>query len=316
MTDAALKYFYAAAVHGSMRAAGEKMNVAVSSISRQIAQLETTLGIPLIETGRRSIKLTAAGQAAVAFYQSQAAAREAFETHLEALRGLKAGVVELAAGEGFPAHAVYEALDRFLARHPGIELIVTSAGPEQIVRLVADDEVHIALGLTIPADPKLRVRSTSSHPLTAIVHRDHPLAKERSVTLTALAQHDLCLAPRGTKLRQILAPAELRLQTWLAPIITANSIQAMREVALVGRAVTVLPRIAVIDDLDQGRLVSVPLTGLEIEDARLELVTRLGRQLPHAAMLAASVIRQLIAAWPGSACVSATAVGEARRSAP
>ncbi len=67
--------------------------------------------------------------------------------------------------------------------------------------------------------------------------------------------------------------------------------------ALLGRAATILPRMAVLPELDAGALVGVPLEGLEIEDARLDLVTRLGRQLPPAAALALSVIEQQLNAW-------------------
>ena len=62
LTDAKLRYLAETASLGSMRAASEKLDVAVSSISRQIAQLEADIGLPLIERGRRSIKLTEAGE--------------------------------------------------------------------------------------------------------------------------------------------------------------------------------------------------------------------------------------------------------------
>ena len=48
MWDGALQYFYEAANLGSMRLASDKIGVATSSISRQIAQLEYELGVPLI----------------------------------------------------------------------------------------------------------------------------------------------------------------------------------------------------------------------------------------------------------------------------
>lgn len=297
MPDVALKYFHATAVHGSMRAAGLKMNVAVSSISRQIAQLETALGVRLLETGRRSIKLTDAGQLAFDYYQSQVAGREAFTARLEALRGLKAGVVELAIGDGCQTRSLHAALDRFRMQHPGIELAITTGASDVILRMILNDEVHLAIGLAIPTDPKLRVRTTARQPLTVVVHPDHPLARLTGVRLPELARHDLCLAPRGSRVRQILAQAELRQQVWLKAAITTNGFQTMREMALIGRVATVLPATSVAQDIDEGRLVSRPLVGLEIEDAPLELVTRLGRQLPSAAMLVLPALEQQIKAW-------------------
>jgi DNA-binding transcriptional LysR family regulator len=293
-----------------MRAAGLKMNVAVSSISRQIAQLEAALGIRLLETGRRSIKLTDAGQLAFDHYQAQVASREAFSARLEALRGLRAGVVELAIGDGCQTRALHVALDRFQSQHPGIELAVTSAASDDIVQMILDDEVHVAIGLAIPTDPKLRVRTSARQPLTVVMHPDHPLARSNGVGLSDLAAHDLCLAPRGSRIRQILAQAELRQQVWLRAAMTANGFQTMREMALLGRAATVLPAAAVSQEIDDGALVSRPLVGMDIEDASLELVMRLGRQLPSAAMLALPMLEQQVKAWSRAAAPEALSRAE------
>ena len=52
MQGNALYYFHEAARLGSMRLASDKIGVAVSSISRQIAQLERDMGVALIERGQ------------------------------------------------------------------------------------------------------------------------------------------------------------------------------------------------------------------------------------------------------------------------
>ena len=86
MSDNALHYFYEAATAGSMRLASEKVGVAVSSISRQIAQLEQNMGVALIERGRRSIRLTEAGEHTFEFYKNQRADREALMLKLLKMR--------------------------------------------------------------------------------------------------------------------------------------------------------------------------------------------------------------------------------------
>src|SRR3546814_280979 len=100
MWDNALHYFYEAASLGSMRLASDKIGVAVSSISRQIAQLEAEMGIALIERGRRSIRLTEAGKLAYDYHKNQLADREALMNQLQELREVKTGRIDLAVGEG------------------------------------------------------------------------------------------------------------------------------------------------------------------------------------------------------------------------
>ncbi|MEA1648996.1 LysR substrate-binding domain-containing protein [Nitrospirillum sp. BR 11164] len=297
MSDVAMKYFYATAIHGSMRAASQKMNVAVSSVSRQIAQLEAAMGMPLLETGRRSVKLTTAGQMVFDYYQAQMADREAFTARLEALRGMRMGTVELAVGEGCTVQAVQGVLETFQSRYPGVELALHTVSTAELVRMVVDDEVHIAIGAQVPSDPKVRIRTSARQPLMVVSRPDHAVAKRGAVTLQDLSAHDLCLSPRDTRIRQLLSAAEMRHQVWLRATITTNSVHTMREMALSGRAATILPRAAVLADLEDGCLVATPLCDVEADTTTVDLVTRLGRQLPHAATLALSLLEQQVHRW-------------------
>ncbi|MDE1150170.1 MAG: LysR family transcriptional regulator [Azospirillaceae bacterium] len=311
MSDVAMKYFYATAIHGSMRAASQKMNVAVSSVSRQIAQLEAAMGMPLLETGRRSVKLTTAGQMVFDYYQAQMADREAFAARLEALRGMRMGTVELAVAEGCTTQAVQGVLDTFQNRYPGVELSIHAVSTAEMVRMIVDDEVHIGLGVRVPSDPKVRVRTSTRQPLMVICRPDHALAKRGAVTLQDLAGHDLCLPTRDSRIRQMLSSAEMRHQVWLRATVTTNSIHTMRDLVLSGRAAAILPRVGVLADLEDGTLVATPLCDVEADTATLDLVTRLGRQLPHAATLALSMLEQQTHRW----CQQQNARPE-RRTAP
>ena len=57
-----LRYFVAIAESGSFSRAAEKVFVAQSALSHQIAQLESELGTALFHRSRRGIDLTEAGQ--------------------------------------------------------------------------------------------------------------------------------------------------------------------------------------------------------------------------------------------------------------
>src|SRR6202044_4071636 len=97
--DLNLRYLYEAAKLGSMRAAADQLGVAVSSVSRQISQLEAEVGMVLIEHGRRNVKLTEAGRLLIEYYAEQLTQRELFEGRLADLKGLRTGRIELAIGE-------------------------------------------------------------------------------------------------------------------------------------------------------------------------------------------------------------------------
>jgi DNA-binding transcriptional LysR family regulator len=281
ITDAKLRYLVEAAALGSMRAASDKLDVAVSSVSRQIANLESELGLLLIERGRRSIKLTEAGELALRYYRESLAHREALDSSFQALRGLRAGSIQLAIGEGFVA-AVSLLLQKFLSKNAGVSLSVATASTLEVIRYVVDDEAHIGLVFHAPAEPKLSVRCSIPQPINLIVHPAHPLAKLPSVTLKQLADHRLCMTESGFRIRQIISIAETQERVSVSSRIVSNSLQLLREMVKSGDYVTLMPDIAAFSELENRELVSIPVENSALQTTSVNLVTRLGRALPVA----------------------------------
>ena len=223
--DTGLNYFYEAASLGSMRMASDKIGVAVSSISRQIAQLEAEMGMPLIERARRSIRLTEAGRLVYEYHKEQLAHRETLVNRLQELREIKSGRIDLAVGEGFLGRAFTMTIEAFQRRNPGITVTITSASTSEIERMVVlDDEAHIGLILSTTTEPKIRIRASVVQPLQVLCAPGHPVAAMESLTIEELARHDCCLPPMGFRIRQILNAAEKRAHVWLEPKLTTTSI--------------------------------------------------------------------------------------------
>ncbi len=283
MQDMNLRYLYEAAKLGSMRAAADQLSVAVSSISRQIAQLEADAGVALIEHGRRNIKLTEAGRLMIEYHAEQLAQREIFETRLADLKGLRSGRITLAMGEGFVGVAMSALLARFTARHSGLLIDVRmTASSSDIVRLVVDDEAHLGLAFQSSDDPRIRVMASVRHPLCAIVRPTHPLARHPTVTLNELAAHQMCLPDSSFRTRQLLKVAEERTRITLQPTVTSNSVVVLKQLLLSSEMATVLPMLAFSEEIERHEVVAIPIDGASLPDTSVHLISRLGRQLTPA----------------------------------
>jgi len=292
-----MRYFYEAARMGSMSLASEKLGLAVSSISRQITQLEAELGVALIERGRRSIKLTEAGEAAFKHYQDYLSAHASFRSEIDDLRGVRTGLISLAVGEGFLASDFTRLIGDFSKANPGINTTLTVGGTSEIVRQVLEDEAHLGLVLRFPTEPKIRIRASAAQPLVAFAHPSHPLAKLKAVTVADLANFNLCVGPPGFRIRQMLMEAEVQEKTRLSPTIVTNSIFTMKELAKTSGMVTILPLLAGAAEIGTGHLVARPLSAPGIEPATIHLISRLGRQLPGAPMRLLSLLEARVKAW-------------------
>ncbi len=291
MSDLNLRYFYEAARLGSMRAAADKLGIAVSSISRQIAQLEADVGVPLIEHGRRSIKLTEAGVLTLDYYGEQLAQKEAFESRLSDLKGLRSGRIDLVIGEGFISQALSGVLSRFMESHPGILLQVRMvASSNEVTRVVVEDDAHLGLAFNAVSEPKVRARVSIPQPLRAIMRPEHPLARRAQLNLADLMPYRICLPEASLSTRQLLRLAEESEHIAVVPCFTSNSVSLLKDMLRSAEFVTLMPVLAVVNEVASGELVSVPMSNPVLQGTSVNLISRLGRQLPPAPTRLLSVL--------------------------
>ncbi len=284
LQELSLRYLHEASKLGSMRAAADKCGVAVSSISRQIAQLENEAGIALIEHGKRSVRLTEAGHLMVAYYNEHLAHREAFDLRLSDLKGLRAGQVKLVIGEGFIGETFSGVLSRFAAKHAGVQIDVhMAASSNEVTQCVVEDGAHLGLAFQSSDDPRVRVRASMRQPIVVAMRPDHALARRARIGLADLADRPMCLLQSSFKTRQLLRVAEAAEHVTLQPAITANSLVLLKDLLRAGDFVTLLPLLAVSREVARGELHAVPLQCAVLHDTAVVLMSRLGRHLPPAA---------------------------------
>lgn len=289
-----LKYLYETALAGSMRAASEKLDMAPSSISRQIANLERELGTDLIERKRREIRLTEAGELAVQHYREGIALSETFESELAELRGLRRGTVTLSVGEGFVGDAFFDALDDFSQRWADIKIAVdVQADTAHVLRHVLNDDAHVGLVFETPSDPRVNVRASFDQPIMALVAPGHALATRESIRMSDLAGLRLALPRKQLRIRQMIDTAAHEEAVWLDPGITSNSLLLLKRIAVAGSAVTLLPPLAAPKELDERSLVAVKVRSARMNETVANIVTRRGRRLPVAVRMMLSLLADL-----------------------
>lgn len=267
-----------------MRAASENLNVAPSSISRQIAQLEEELGVALIERNRRRLKLTEAGELAVSYYRGLTMQQEAFVSELRDLKGLRGGTVRLIVGEALIGDLLLGVLQRFMKQYPEVRIVVRTAGTNDVVRMIIDDEAHMGMVFQAAPDAKIRVRASSDQPLKVILRPDHPLGERASLKISDLVGERLGVPEKSFRIRQILAGAESEENVFLSPVIVSNSLLVLKEFARFGSGVTVLPSIAAHSEIVAGTLKAIPIDHQALMHTSAAVITRLGRHLPVAAV--------------------------------
>lgn len=292
--DRRISFLHQAWRSGSMRAAGDVLDMAPSSISRQIAQLEREVGARLIEHGRREIRLTDAGQVVIEYFRAREASVEALRGQLLDLSAARTGHVQLALGEGFLGEALYGTLDAFMDDYPGFTLSVDVTDTTQMMRLLLEDEVHFGLGFHPLSHPLIVSRFRAPVPLKAIMHPGHHLAGRSSITMAELCAEPLALMGQTFRIRQMIDQAANDSGQLVSPVVVTNSIALLIRTARARRTMTVLPEFSVRSDLINHRLVSVRIEAPQLQAVYVHLMTRRNRQFSPQLTLLLEKMRKLL----------------------
>lgn len=301
--DERLKYIYLSARLGTMRAAADALGVAPSSVSRQITQLERYLGLPLVQKRSRSVKLTQAGEHVVAYYRERLSQKEFLVGQLDDLKGLRTGHYTVAVGEAFISKVLLSTVRSFTKDFPGVSLdIITAASPE-VMEMVCEDSAHLGIVFDPPEeDPRISARLSVPQPMKLMVPSKHPLAAKKSVKLAELVNVPLIVPKQAVRLKELLRKAvvEGEREISLLPNITTNSLLFIRECAKAGYAATIMPEIAMVDELDAGYVVAVRLDHEVLSNTNIHVVTRLGRHLPKAIQILLNLLSNTMSRWLAS----------------
>jgi DNA-binding transcriptional LysR family regulator len=170
------------------------------AVSQQIRALEVQLGERLIERGRGSFALTAAGELLLAHAEAVHARLQLAETQFGEAVGESGRKFRLGAFPSVLATLVPDAIARLRAESE-LEFSAMQGSTEQLVAAIRDGRVHLALCFQDSAEPRLEHDGTCrtdvlDEPMLATFALDHRLAGRKRIRLAELADDPWLAATR------------------------------------------------------------------------------------------------------------------------
>jgi LysR family transcriptional regulator, cyn operon transcriptional activator len=262
MTLQQLRYFLAAAEHGSFTAAADALSLARPSISEQIGHLEAELGVSLfLRTGRR-LELTDAGRLLRPEAERTLAAAGDAADVVRRARTLTGGTASL--GTFSTAHHLLlpGLVEDFARRHPQVAIRVVGENSSRLADAVRAGRLEAGL-VALPIDDDGLEVGAAVAQFEVVYATAAPETLTSPVTIEQLARSVLVLpeARWGDEdpTRRQLAERAQRAGIALAPRIEVEHANAALELAARGVADTLITR-ALLDTLGYGdRLATIPL---------------------------------------------------------
>ena len=269
---------------GSIRRASTRLNVASSSINRQIIALEQEIGMPLFERLNNRLRLTESGALMISHVRQTLQQHEHVRARIEDLKRKRRSEVTVATTSGLAAGLLPRVVAGFRIRHPDIKVAVRILPMSQIAGSLASGETDLAVATGLPDDMDVDVFAATVSRIGAVMPIGHALSEQAGITLAQCQDLPLILADIGMPLRLILDDACLEAGITLEPIIESNSLEFLKRSAMQGLGVTFLHRLEVEEEVRRGDLRFVPLVDPLVAPSVLRIVHRPGAPLdalPH-----------------------------------
>ena len=223
-----LKYVDEVARTGSIRKAAEQLHFTPSALTRRIMDLEAELGAKLFERTARGMRLTAAGELFVVHARSQLAEVEGLRSGIEALRGLRRGIVRIACSQALAPDFLPRAIGAFRRLHPQINFDVRVVDHERAMEELESYGVDIVLVFSPAPLARFQQIAAVEQRLVALLPADHALASREIVRLRDCARYPVALSDRSTGGRQLIDSFSARTGVQFEIAVESNSFELLR----------------------------------------------------------------------------------------
>ena len=234
---------------GGITRAAEALHLSQPTVSMQVRKMSETLGLELLEQVGRTVNPTAAGQ-------------EVFETAqdiLESINSLGDLAAELKSevkGElrvSVITTATYfmpHLFGAFIERFPDVvpKLTITNRA-EVLERLKSNVDDLLIMG-QVPSELAVQAHPFIDNELVVVASPDHPLAKERNISLDRLAQERFLARESGSGTRLAVDRLFEQEQIQITPYMELGSAEAIKQGVMAGLGVSVLSRLSLSLELE------------------------------------------------------------------
>ncbi|MCL4401276.1 MAG: LysR family transcriptional regulator [Acidobacteria bacterium] len=259
MSFAELKLFKEIAQTRSMTRGAEHCGASQSAASQHLREVERRLGLPLLDRSTRPLALTAAGRLYYDMCRDVLRREEQFVLEVEQLKREVEGAVRVASIYSIGLSEMSRVRNQFSRRYPNAQLQVEYMRPDKIYEAVLADEVDLGLVSYPEPSRELAVIPWREEQMAVALRPTHPLAQKPELLPSDLDGQDFVGFDTELPIRhdQDRFFREQGITVNLA--MHFDNIQMRKAAVARGSGCAILPGRTRQAEIEQGRLVAIPL---------------------------------------------------------
>lgn len=248
----------------SFTKAAQINHITQSAVSQQISSLERQFKALLIERSKKKFRLTREGELLYKASKEIVQIYERLHSQLQELRNIISGTVRVATIYSIGLHDLPPYIKRYLKNYPTVNVHVEYRRANQVYEDVLGNVVDLGLVAYPTRDPKLEIVPLRKEPMVLICHPEHPLAKNKSVKMSALSGQKFVAFEADIPTRKALDKAFREYGIQVVPVMEFDNVETVKRAVEIDAGVSIVPKTCVKEEVEEGTLVAV-----EISDADL-----------------------------------------------
>ncbi|RAP77555.1 LysR family transcriptional regulator [Paenibacillus montanisoli] len=195
-----LQYFRTAAKLEQITKAAQELNIAQPSLSKSIARLEESIGVPLFDRQGRNIRLNAYGQVLLKRVEHMFQELEEAQREIQDMAGLDKGIITLAVSL---TNLLPEMLGAFLEHYPDVHFRQVVEPMSVMKQSLEHGEIDMCLTFAEIEGSDIVCMPLRTEEIHLLVPESHPLAGRESVEISELQNESFIGLRTGFWFRQL-----------------------------------------------------------------------------------------------------------------
>ncbi|MEI7297459.1 LysR substrate-binding domain-containing protein [Paraburkholderia tropica] len=255
-----LRLFVAVCEEGSIGRASEREEITPSAISKRIADIEASIGTPLLLRSPRGVTMTPAGEALLRQGRQLMQTVERLHAELSEFASGVLGHVRVLANVSSIVEFLPEELSSFLRANNHIRIELEERVSTDIVRGIADGAADIGICRDFVNTSNLEVFPYRTDHLSVVVNEEHPFATLEHVSFIDTLDCDYMGLVLNASVDRLINRIAADYGKTVRYRMHVSSFDAAFRLIGEGLAIAVLPQEAVQRYAAMFRLHSIPLT--------------------------------------------------------
>lgn len=248
----------------SFTKAAQINHITQSAVSQQVSSLERQFKALLIERSKKKFRLTREGELLYKASKEIVQTYERLHSQLQELRNIISGTVRVATIYSIGLHDLPPYLKRYLKSYPTVNVHVEYRRANQVYEDVVGNVVDLGLVAYPTRDPRLEIMPLRKEPMVLICHPEHPLAKNKTVKLSALSSQKFVAFESDIPTRKALDKIFREHGVQVVPVMEFDNVETVKRAVEIDAGVSIVPRTCVKNEVEEGTLAAVEVSDVEL----------------------------------------------------